>query len=404
MSAHLLSQQHDVQLFEASDRLGGHTNTVEVNEHGRKIAVDTGFIVFNEPNYPSFCGLLGELGVESRESDMSFSVHCERSGLEYNGRDLNTLFVQRRNLINPRHWRMLASIVRFNRIAPVDLSNGLSDSITVKEYTASNHFDEAFINNYLVPLGASLWSCSADRFLAFPIRFVLEFLHNHSMLQVDGRPIWRTVKGGSWSYVKALAARLDHRIRLGSAVSRVERSTRGATVRLASGESQDFDEVVLACHADDSLRLVATPDAFERAVLEHFPYQPNLAVLHTDEGVLPARRNAWASWNYRIPEDPSDQVCVTYNMNILQGLDAAKTYCVTLNPTVAIDESSVITRIRYHHPVFVPGRASAQDKHPDMIRRRGISYCGAYWGYGFHEDGVRSALAVSEAFDQAQAA
>ena len=410
VAAYTLSRRHEVRLFEADRRPGGHAHTVEVDEDGRRLAVDTGFIVFNEPNYPNLCRLFDELGVESRASDMSFSVHCERSGLEYNGRDLNRLFVQRRNVFSARHWRMLAGIVRFHREAPAHLRAGLPDTVTVREYAAAHRLAPELLDHYLVPLGAALWSCGARRFLEFPMRFVIEFLLNHSMLTLGARPVWRTVRGGSREYVARLAQRLGDRCLLDRKVVRVERtasgrapagSRAGVRVWLAGGEHHDFDEAVLACHADESLRLLADPDPFEREVLACFPYQSNRAVLHTDERVLPERRAAWASWNYRIPREPSARVTVTYDLTRLQGLDSRRTYCLTLNPVTPIDERRVIRRLDYRHPRFMPGREAAQSEHAAMTRRRGVSCCGAYWGHGFHEDGVRSALAVCDAFDAA---
>ncbi len=398
-AAHVLSRRHRVTLFEAGHYLGGHTNTVDVVDGGRTIPVDTGFIVFNEPNYPNLCRLFAELGVESRDSDMSFSVHDERSGLEYNGTSMSKLFAQPGNLLRPSHWRMLADIARFHREAPTHLENGLAESVTVRDYLLHRGYGASFEQRYLLPLGASLWSCSAARFGDFSMRFVLEFLHNHRMLQVSGRPVWKTVRGGSREYVRRLVAGLDASIHLDAPVAGVRRCGAGVRVRLAGGHSQRFDEVVLACHADQSLALVEDADALERDVLAQFPYQPNDVVLHTDTRVLPDRRRAWASWNYRIPARDRGAVTVTYNMNMLQGIHSERTWCVSLNLRGAIDPAKVIRRIRYQHPMFTPGRAAAQAHHADLVRRRGVSYCGAWWGYGFHEDGVRSALAVCSAFD-----
>ncbi len=405
VSAWLLGHRHEVRLFESEERLGGHAHTVDVVEPGedgspeRTHAIDTGFMVFNEPNYPNLCRIFEQLGVRSRTSDMSFSVHCERTGFEYNGRDLDRLFVQRRNVFNRRHLRMLGDIVRFHRQAQADLRAGLPDTVTVHDYVVAHRLDGVFLDRYLVPLGASLWSCAGRDFLGFPIRFVIEFLHNHSMLQVGARPVWRTVKGGSRQYVRRIVERLGERCVPGRQVDRIERTRRGVRVGFADGASEDFDEVVLACHADESLRLIAPPDTFEQEVLACFPYHPNRAVLHTDEGLLPNRPRARASWNYRIPPDnAAERVVVTYDLNRLQGLDARRTYCITLNPPPSLDPSRVVRRIDYRHPGFVPGRGVAQAEHSALIRRRGVSFCGAYWGYGFHEDGVRSALAVCDAF------
>lgn len=403
-AARLLNRRNDIIVFEAGNYIGGHTNTVEVDEGHRTLAVDTGFIVFNELTYPNLCSLFREIGVESRDSDMSFSVHCERTGFEYNGTNLDLLFAQRRNLLAPSFWKMLAEIVRFNREAPDHLAGGLADSVSVESYAARNGYGRKFVEHYLSPLGASLWSCDARRFRQFPMRFVIEFLNNHGMLQVNGRPKWKTVVGGSRQYVDPLTKPFRERIHLNAPVIAIRRNSRGIEVTLDGGHREHFDEVVLACHADQSRRLVVDMDSEEREILSHFPYQLNEAVLHTDTRVLPNRRKAWASWNYRIPAHEKDQVTVSYNMSILQGLDGRKTYCVSLNQTQKIEPTKVIRIINYEHPLFTPGRDQAQASHTALIRRRGISYCGAYWGYGFHEDGVRSALSVCESFDMSLAA
>ena len=398
-AAHVLSRRHDITVFEASDYAGGHTNTIEVSEGSRTLAIDTGFIVFNRFNYPNLCRLFEQLGVDSRDSEMSFSVHCERSRLEYNGTNLDKLFANRINVVRPQHWGMLADILRFNREAPRGLTNGLDDSVSVEAYVARKGYGRAFVEQYLVPLGASLWSCDARKFKHFPIRFVIEFLNNHGMLQVNGRPIWKTVSGGSYRYVSLLIHRFRDRIRLNSPVFGVQRGSSGVRIVLQDGRSESFDEVILATHADQSLRLLNDADAEEQELLRCFPYQENEAVLHTDETLLPDRRKVWASWNYRIPASEQDHISVTYNMNMLQGLESDKTYCVSLNQAGGIEPQRIIRRIRYQHPLFTRGRSGAQACHAALIRRRRISYCGAYWGYGFHEDGVRSAKSVCEAFD-----
>jgi len=403
-AARTLSRRNDITVFESGSYIGGHTNTLRVNEGARELAIDTGFIVFNETNYPNLCRLFDELGVRTRDSDMSFSVHCDKTGLEYNGTSLDTLFAQRRNLLSPRFWGMLAEIVRFNRDAPAELAAGMGDTISVDDYVRAHGYDERFVDHYLAPLGASLWSCDTRRFRQFPMRFVVEFLHNHRMLQVNGRPVWKTVVGGSNQYVPPMVAPYRDRIRLNTPVVAVRRGPLGVELTLGGGQRERFDEVVLACHADQSRRLVVDMDSDEREILAHFPYQVNEAVLHTDTRLLPERRTAWASWNYRIPARDVEHATVTYNMNMLQGLESHSTYCVSLNQSRNIDPSRVIRRIDYEHPLFTPGRDQAQASHATLIRRRGISYCGAYWGFGFHEDGVRSALAVGEAFDLSMAA
>jgi predicted NAD/FAD-binding protein len=398
-AASVLARRHQVTVLEANDYAGGHTNTVEVHDGHRTLAVDTGFIVFNEPNYPNLCRLFDALGVASRDSDMSFSVHCERSGIEWNGSSLGQVFAQRSNLLRPGHWRMLSDILRFHRGAPGALAQ-LDDAITVDAWLAREGYGRGFGERYLLPLGASLWSCSAERFGAFPMRFVIEFLHNHRMLQVEGRPVWKTVVGGSREYVKRLVAPFAERIHLNTPVAAVRRGAAGVTVRTIDGREESFDEVVMACHADQTLRLLVDADATEREVLSAFPYQANEAVLHTDTTLLPERPSAWASWNYRVPAARRAEVSVTYNMNLLQGLDSDTTWCVSLNPGNAVDPDKVRRRIRYEHPLFTTGRAAAQAQHAALVRRHGVSCCGAYWGFGFHEDGVRSALTVCEAFDQ----
>jgi uncharacterized protein len=405
-AAYVLHRGHQVSLFEANSYIGGHTNTIEVIEEqtDRMIAVDTGFIVFNDRNYPHLCRLFDELGVEGRESDMSFSVHCQRSGLEYNGTNLDKIFSQRGNLINPRFWIMLRDILRFHKDGPSALGDDIDDQITVDEFASRNKYSKQFIEYYLVPLGASLWSCPADRFRTFPMRFVLEFLENHCMLQVEDRPLWRTVLGGSYQYVKPMCAGFRDRIFLNMPVRAVKRHGGRVCLTFSDGSKDTFDEVIMATHADQSLQLVTDTDDDERAILEYFPYQDNEAILHTDTSILPDRKKAWASWNYSIPERDSSYASLTYNMNMLQGIESEHTYCVSLNQQDAIDAERIIRRINYHHPVFCPGRDVAQQQHHLMIQRRGISYCGAYWGFGFHEDGVRSALAVSAAFEQELAA
>jgi predicted NAD/FAD-binding protein len=403
-SAYLLSRNHDIHVFEANNYIGGHTNTIQVKEGTRTIPVDTGFIVFNENNYPNLCELFNTLGVESRDSDMSFSVHCEKTGLEYNGTDLNRLFSQRKNVFNPNFLRMLKDIMRFHKHAPEALKENLPDTITVSEFAANYQYSKKFIEYYLVPLGASLWSCPADKFRQFPIKFVLEFLDNHCMLQVNDRPQWKTVVGGSSQYIAPLTKSYSDKIYLNNAVSKVVRKNNKVELFFANGESDIFDEIIMATHADTSRRLVSNLDSEEQGFLDLFEYQNNEAILHTDISVLPKKKRTWASWNYRISTTENRHVEVTYNMNMLQGIDSEHTYNVSLNQSQDIDSDKIIKRILYHHPVFQPGRDFVQTQHYKMIRRRGISYCGAYWGFGFHEDGVRSAVAIGEAYDQELAA
>ncbi|MFT5394939.1 MAG: putative NAD/FAD-binding protein [Gammaproteobacteria bacterium] len=403
-AAYMLHREHDVHVFEANNYIGGHTNTILVKEDNKEIPVDTGFIVFNKTNYPNLCRLFDVLNVESRESDMSFSVHCEKTGLEYNGSDLNRVFSQRKNILNLEFWRMLKDIMRFNDESPAALRNGIDDIVTVAEFAKKNKYSEKFIEYYLIPLGASLWSSPAAQFRRFPIKFVLEFLDNHCMLQVNDRPQWRTVVGGSYQYIEPLTKGFREKVYLNKGVSSVSRKNNQVELVLSDGTTELFDEVIMATHADTSRRLVKNIELEENNMLALFKYQYNEAILHTDTSVLPDNKLAWASWNYRIPATENNHAAVTYNMNMLQGIESEKTYSVSLNQSDQIDSDKIIRRIHYYHPIFQPGRDLAQSQHDKLIRRRGISYCGAYWGYGFHEDGVSSALAVCATYDQVLAA
>ena len=401
VAAHHLHREHDLTLFEANDYVGGHTHTHSIELDGEQHAIDTGFIVFNEANYPNFCALMNELGVQSQPTSMSFSVRCDRTGLEYNGSSLNQIFAQRRNLFRPSFLGMLRDIVKFGRQAQMLLfaenatnHDDQGDAATVDDFVRERGLGRWFYEKYLVPLGASLWSCPARTFRGFPIRFVAEFLRNHQMLRYAGRPVWRTIRGGSSRYIDPLTRPFRDRIRQRSAVHRVQRFADRVEVAVRNERAQVFDHVILACHADTALAMLADASPLEREVLGAFPYQVNEAILHTDASLLPRRRRAWASWNYLIPRDEPEHVAVTYNMNMLQNLASKNTFCVTLNHDVAIDPKRVLRRIRYDHPVYTTARAKAQRRHGEVIHANRTSFCGAYWGYGFHEDGVKSALAA----------
>jgi len=395
-AAHYLDPRHEVTVLESGSWIGGHTHTVDVEFEGEQATIDTGFIVFNDWTYPNFIALLQRLGVAWQDSNMSFSLHCQQSGWQYNGGSLPGLFVQKRNLVRPAFWRMLADIVRFNRTATRVLAR--TDEPTVGQFLKEQGYSQAFAQKYLLPMGAAIWSCPTGTFSEFPIRFIAEFYRNHGLLSVLHRPTWRVIAGGSRNYVQPLVARLRGRVETNSPVESIRRGAAGVEVRVR-GETRAFDHVILACHADQALRLVVDPRSVERAVLQKFPYQANDVVLHTDESVLPPRRGAWAAWNYRIPEGQADAATLTYNMNILQGLTKRHTYCVTLNSTGHIEPRRILGRYEYHHPVFTIDRAAAQRRHAEVIGLDGLSYCGAYWGNGFHEDGVNSALAVCRKLD-----
>ena len=401
-AAYRLSLSHDITLFEANDYLGGHTNTVEVDLDGERQVIDTGFIVFNDWTYPNFIELLNELGVRSQATSMGFSVRCDAANLEYNGSSVNGLFAQRRNLLRPSFYRMLTDILRFNRDAPELVQSGpTTDETTVGEFLARQRYSREFAEHYLLPMGAAIWSCPVGMFETFPIRFIVEFYRNHGLLSVRTRPTWRVIEGGSRNYVAKMAERFRDRIRLSTAVESVRRSADGVVVVPRNHAPEAFDHVVFACHSDQALRMLADSTSTERDVLSEFPYGRNLAVLHTDQTVLPKRRRAWASWNYHLAgpsSNPASQVAtVTYQMNLLQHLQSKHVFNVTLNNDERIDPAKVLRRFEYHHPIFTVQRAAAQARHCELINVNRTSFCGAYWGNGFHEDGVVSALRVCEA-------
>jgi predicted NAD/FAD-binding protein len=399
-AAYRLHRAHEITVFEAANYVGGHTNTVDVEVGDERHSIDTGFIVFNDWTYPNFVGLLNELGIQSQPTSMSFSVRDDRTSLEYNGESLNSLFAQRRNLLRPRFYRMVADILRFNRDADRSVAE-CDPQATVGEFLSHYRYSREFAEQYLLPMGAAIWSCPTGSFAQFPIRFIVEFYRNHGLLSVTRRPTWRVIKGGSRNYVQPLIRGFKDRIRLNSPVRSVSRCVDHVKVQSANGEVEQFDHVVFACHSDQALKILG-PDASrsEREILGEFPYSKNQAVLHTDPSVLPQRKRVWASWNYRIRRETPTAATVTYNMNILQRLQSRHTICVTLNDEASIDPGRVLRRFQYDHPVFTVRRAMAQVRHRELINVNRTSYCGAYWGNGFHEDGVVSALAVVNTLQQ----
>jgi uncharacterized protein len=392
VSAYHLSRDHDVTLFEAADRLGGHTHTVDVEHAGRPYAVDTGFIVFNDWTYPNFVALLDELQVPWQTSDMSFSVRCEKSGLEYNGTSINSLFAQRRNLLRPSFLRMVSDILKFNRRAPALLTHD-ADRVSLGAYLEKEGYSRYFVEHYIIPMGSAVWSSRPRDLLDFPARFLVEFFANHGFLSVDNRPTWRVISGGSREYLTRLTARFAHRIRMGTPVESLQRHPHKVVVRLRNGSLEEFDQVFLACHSDQALKLLSDPSPQERDILGAITYQANDALLHTDTRLMPRRPLAWAAWNYHLPVVPSDRVAVTYNMNILQSLQAPVQFLLTLNRSADVDPRSVLGSYVYHHPVYTIAAVAAQKRRPEINGVRRTYYCGAYWSYGFHEDGVASALA-----------
>ena len=388
-----LHRDHSLTVFEANDYIGGHTNTVAVRVQGRQYAVDTGFIVFNDWTYPNFIDLLDRLGVASQPTAMSFSMRCERTGLEYNGENLNTLFAQRRNLFRPSFHRMIRDILRFNREAPALLDDGRD--ISLDAYLRQGRYSREFREHYILPMAAAIWSAESGIMGGMPARFFVQFFKNHGLLSVSDRPQWRVIQGGSRRYVERLTAPFRDRIRLNCPVEWIRRHPTHVQIKPRGGPVERFDQVVIAAHSDQALRLLADSTPLEREILGAIPYQENEAVLHTDARLLPRRRRAWAAWNYHLPAQPLARVAVTYNMNILQGLDAPETFCVTLNHGEAIDPARVLYRTTYHHPVFTEAGVKAQARRDQISGVNRTWYCGAYWSYGFHEDGVNSGLAVA---------
>lgn len=400
--AYHLHKTHEITVFEAGNHIGGHTHTHDIVVAGKQHAVDTGFIVFNDRTYPNFIALLDELGVEWQPSHMSFSVHCEKSGFEYNGTTLNSLFAQRRNFLRPSFYRMIGEILRFNKTAPELLEDG--PEIRLGDYLAQQGYSRNFIDYYIVPMGSAIWSTEARQMLEFPARFFVRFFHHHGMLTVNNRPQWRVIKGGSARYVEALTASFRDRIRLNTPVQQVRRLKRSVRVKPYNGPEEQFDWVVFACHSDQALEMLADPGAAEKNILGAIPYQENSVYLHTDAVMMPKRKLAWAAWNYHVTAEPADRVAVTYNMNILQGLDAAEPVLVTLNHTRNINPAKVIKRLTYHHPVYTTEGARAQARHGEISGVNRTLYCGAYWRNGFHEDGVVSALTALDQLRKAAGA
>lgn len=396
VAAYRLRDEHDITVFEAGSYVGGHTNTVDVFENGQPFAVDTGFIVFNDRTYPNFIALLDEIGQASRPSDMSFSVQA--GGREYCGTSLNTLFAQRSNLLRPSFHRMIRDILRFNRTAQPSTEH-LGETESLGDFLADHGYSREFTDHYLVPMAAAIWSAEPVSVLDMPVSFLVRFFANHGLLQVSGRPTWRVIEGGSRQYVSKLVAGHRDRIRLNSPVRSLRRVDDRVEIVSDPGGRELFDHVFVACHSDQALALLRDPTPTEREVLGAIRYQSNEAVLHTDDALLPRRRRAWASWNYHVPQQASRHVAVTYNMNLLQGLDAEKQYCVTLNADRAIDPGKVIQRVQYEHPIYSREAVAAQRRQREINCDRTF-YCGAYWRNGFHEDGVVSALDAIDHFNE----
>ncbi len=396
-SAYLLAEDHEVVVYEANDYIGGHTNTVDVKLDGQQYSVDTGFIVFNEKTYPNFVKLMKRLGVGWQNSVMSFSVQCDKTGLEFSPSNLNSLFIQRRNLLRPSFYRMLRDVMRFKRDSE-ELLKADDYSITLAAFLNGKGYSRSFIDHFIIPMGEAVWSADPVKFNEFPARYFAQFFKNHGFLNIKDQPQWLTVKGRSRQYIKPITESFADRIRLNCPVTSIRRNENGVEVCPNNQPAEQFDQVVIAAHSDQALSMLADPSDAEKNILGAIPYQENEAVLHTDESLLPSKKAAWASWNYHIPKEETGRVAVTYDMNILQSIGAPEELCVSLNLATAIDADKIHRRYIYHHPVYNPESLSARQSHSEISGVNRTHFAGAYWGYGFHEDGVRSAVEVCKHF------
>lgn len=394
-AAYFLSSTHDVHVFEKDDRIGGHTNTIMVQTSAGALPIDTGFIVFNERTYPRFCRLMNELGVRSQPSDMSFAVTYKGGEFEYSSRGVLGFFAQGSNLLSLTHYKLLADILRFNRTAPSVLERDEAAQETLGDFLRASSFSHAFVSRYLIPMTSAVWSASPSTMLSFPLKTLVRFMDQHGMLGINTHPQWRAILGGSQAYLGPLTAPFQKNIRTSASIRSVIRSRENVTLHFADHAAETFDHVVFACSAEKALALLDKPSPAEREVLGAFATTRNEAILHTDSSFLPVRPRARASWNYELGD--ASKVTLTYHMNRLQALPTRVDYCVTLNPGRPIREDLIVRRIDYEHPIFTAAAIHAQEKWPKVSGIERTHYCGAYWFYGFHEDGVRSGLRVAEA-------
>jgi predicted NAD/FAD-binding protein len=394
---HLLHRDFDLSIFEANDYIGGHTHTIDVSRPEGSYAVDTGFIVFNEVTYPNFCALINQLGVASQPTLMNFSVHCAKTGLEYGSDSADTLFAQRMNILSPSYWRMVMEIFKLRRHLVAYLQSDEPD-MSMGEFLSLRNYSQRFIDHFVVPLGASLWSAEPGKIREFPARTFGRFFENHGFLQATNPIQWKVISGGSRQYVDKLTEPFIKKIHLSTPVTWVHRTGEYVELVFADRDKERFDQVVFATHSDQALKILAEPTDDERTILGAVPYQENDTVLHTDDTLLPRTRKAWSSWNYSILQDQDDRAAVTYNMNMLQSIKAAETFCVSLNMHHRIEQDKILGRYLYQHPVYLERSVPAQAAHGVISGQNRTHYCGAYWGYGFHEDGVKSGLAVAKFF------
>ena len=399
-AAYLLNRKHDVTIFEANDYIGGHTHTHKVNIDGKKYSVDTGFIVYNERTYPNFIKLLDLLNVERQLSTMGFSVKSISKDYEYAGESLNSLFAKRSNIFRFGFLRMLYEMYHFGKKA--DSSGiGLDASVTLGDYLKKEKYSGEFINYFIIPMGAAIWSTPANKVLNMPAYFFIKFFYNHGMLETINRPNWWVIKNGSSEYIKKIIRGFENKINLSTPVKTVARKNEGIEIQLAKKEETlKFDSVIFATHSDQALEMLENPTDTEKDILSSIPYQKNEVLLHTDSSVLPRRKLSWASWNYQLDSDPALPVVLTYNMNILQSINCKETLCVTLNDHNSVDETKILKKITYHHPLFNGKSIEAQKRKSEISGVNNTHYCGAYGRNGFHEDGVVSALDVCKGFGE----
>ena len=396
--AYTLSKEHDITLFEKNNRLGGHSHTHEIISQGKKINVDTGFIVFNKKTYPLFTKLLDELNVQYEKSDMSFSVFSKDKNFEYNGTSINTLFSQRKNIFNYKFIKMIYEIIKFNKVALTLLS--AKTEISLETFLRQNNFSDYFCKNYILPMGSAIWSSNINSMLKFPAVFFVKFFNNHGMLNINDRPQWLTVTNGSKEYVEKLTASIKKNIRLNCPVRAVKRNKDSVEITSSDG-NEIFDYIFFACHSDEALKLISDPSAQEKEVLSSIPYSKNEVTLHTDESIMPKNKLTWAAWNYNIDSTDDMPIALTYNMNILQNLKTQQTILVTLNDNGNINPEKVLKKINYDHPLFSLRSVEAQKNYGIISGVNRTGYAGAYWGNGFHEDGISSAYNAIKFFKEA---
>lgn len=395
--AHLLHKHYDVTVFEKNNYIGGHTATVDVKVKGIEYAIDTGFIVFNDRTYPYFEKLLSRIGINKKKTQMSFSVHNEATGFEYNGHTFTSLFAQRRNIFRPKFWRLLRDIVKFNKLCKSLHKNGnYNQDQSLGELLDEHKFNDFFKYHYILPMGAAIWSTSIKEMQSVGVPFFVKFFFNHGLLDITNRPQWYVIPGGSREYISPLIQGFADRIKLNADIKNVMRENNKVILEFANGDHSTFDKVIFACHSDQALSLLANPTEQEKAVLGAIPYTENSVVLHTDTNLLPKRKAAWASWNYLLNKNTDKAAVVTYQMNILQGIKSDTQFCVTLNHLEGIDKSKILREFTYHHPVFNQSSIAAQKLKHTVDGQNNSYFCGAYWYNGFHEDGVRSGVDVAK--------